>query len=211
MGIDRLQLSSWALLRSQQTGIAGSQSLASGGQLGASQAGARLLYNLNRQIAFAARMSSPVGKRGGEVAAGIRVHPLVSIPVWVTAERRQMVGRYGGGRNDFALFAEGGVYQMPLPWRFSLDSYFQGGIVGIKSHDPFFDGALTLTRPLFRNFSAGFGVWGGAQPGLSRLDVGPRVTMRVRKNLKVHLDWRQKLIGNARPGSGPALTLAGDF
>ena len=39
--LDRLQLSSWALLRNQQTGIAGSRSLASGGQLGASQAGAR--------------------------------------------------------------------------------------------------------------------------------------------------------------------------
>jgi hypothetical protein len=38
-----------------------------------------------------------------------------------------------------------------------------------------------------------------------------RVTMRVRKNVKLHLDWRQKLAGNARPGSGPALTLAGDF
>lgn len=81
MGIDRLQLSSWALLRSQQPGIAGSQSLASSGQLGASQAGARLLYNLNRQIAFAARISSPVGKRGGEVAAGVRFHPLVSLPI----------------------------------------------------------------------------------------------------------------------------------
>jgi hypothetical protein len=122
-----------------------------------------------------------------------------------------MIGRYGGGRNDFALFAEGGVYEMPLPWRFALDSYFQGGVVGVRTRDLFFDGAFTVTRPVYRNFSAGFGVWGGVQPGLARLDVGPRVTMRVRKNLKVHLDWRQKLVGNARPGSGPALTLAGDF
>jgi ribosomal protein L4 len=35
--------------------------------------------------------------------------------------------------------------------------------------------------------------------------------MRVRNNIKVHFDWRQKVAGNARPGSGPALTLAGDF
>lgn len=77
MGIDRLRLSSWALPRSQQAGIAGSQSLPSSGHLGASQTSARLLYNLNRQIAFAARISSPVGKRGGEVAAGVRYHPLV--------------------------------------------------------------------------------------------------------------------------------------
>lgn len=210
-GIDRWQLSTWALLRSEQTDVAGSQSLASIGQLGASQAGARLVYGINRQIALAARVSTPVGKRGGEVAAGVRIHPLVNIPVWFTAERRQAIGQYGGGRNDFALFVEGGLYQQPLPWRFLLDTYFEGGVVGIKSHDLFVDGALTVTHPVFRNFSAGLGVWGGAQPGLSRLDFGPRVTMRVRKNIKVHLDWRQKLVGNARPGSGPALTLAGDF
>ena len=72
-------------------------------------------------------------------------------------------------------------------------------------------GALTVTRPVYRNFSFGLGVWGGAQPGLSRLDAGPRVTMQMRKNVKVHADWRQKLAGNARPGSGPALTLSGDF
>jgi hypothetical protein len=210
-GLDRLQLSSWALLRSQQTGIAGSRSLASDGQLGASQAGARLIYNFNRQLALTARLSSEVGRRGGEIAAGVRVRPLIGLPVWLTAERRQRIGRFGGGRSDFALFAEAGLYQRPLPWRLSLDSYLQGGIVGIKSRDLFVDGAMTVTRPVYRNFSFGFGIWGGAQPGLSRLDAGPRLTMQVRRNLKVHADWRQKLAGNARPGSGPALTLAGDF
>jgi hypothetical protein len=210
-GLDRLQLSSWALLRSQQTGIAGSQSLATGGQLGASQAGARLVYNFNRQLALTARASSEVGRRGGEVAAGVRVHPLVNIPLWLTAERRQAIGRYGGGRSAFALFLEGGIYEQPLPWRFSLNGYLQGGVVGLKSRDPFVDGGFAVTRPVYRQFSAGFGVWGGAQPGLYRVDAGPRLTMQVRRNVKVHLDWRQRVAGNARPGSGPALTLAGDF
>src|SRR5438270_456945 len=35
--------------------------------------------------------------------------------------------------------------------------------------------------------------------------------MRVRNNVRVHFDWRQRIVGNARPGSGPAVTLAGDF
>jgi hypothetical protein len=209
--LDRWQLSTWALLRSQQTGVAGSRSLAAGGQLGASQAGARLLYNLNRRIALALRTSSEVGRRGGEVAAGIRVQPLKGMPIWLNAERRLALGRYGGGRNAFAFFAEGGLYDRPLPWRLRLDTYLQGGVVGLKSRDLFVDGALTVTRPIKGRFSAGFGVWGGAQPGLYRVDAGPRVTMRVRRNVKVHVDWRQKLAGNARPGSGPALTLAGDF
>jgi hypothetical protein len=209
--IDRLQLSTWALLRGQQSAVAGSRSLATGGQLGASQAGARLVYNLDRRIALTARTSSEVGRRGGEVAGGVRVQPLSSIPVWLTAERRQAIGRYGGGRSAFALFLEGGLYQQPLPGRFSLDTYLQGGVVGLHSRDLFVDGGLTVTRPVYRQFSAGFGVWGGAQPSLYRIDAGPRLTMRVRSNVKVHVDWRQTLAGNALPGSGPVLTLAGDF
>jgi len=49
------------------------------------------------------------------------------------------------------------------------------------------------------------------QPGLYRVDAGPRVTMRVRPNVRVHFDWRQRLAGTAQPGSGPVVTLAGDF
>jgi hypothetical protein len=209
-GVDRLQLTAWALLRPQQSGVAGGRSLAAGGSLGGSQAGARLTYNVTRQIAANFRSSSDVGRRGGEVAAGVRVQPLLGIPVWLTAERRQRIGRFGGGRNAFALFLEG-VYDQSMPWRFTLDGYLQGGVVGLHSRDRFIDGGLTLTRPVYKRFSAGFGVWGGAQPGLYRVDAGPRVTMRVRNNIRVHFDWRQRLAGNAAPGSGPAITLAGDF
>ena len=208
--LDRIQLTAWALLRSRRE-MLGPNSLASSGTLGGSQAGARLSYHLSRQIAATLRTSSEVGRRGGEVAAGLRIQPVGGVPLWLTAERRQRLGRYGGGRNAFALFFEGGVYERPLPWRFSLDTYLQGGIVGFHSRDRFIDGGLTLTRPVYRQFSAGVGVWGGAQPGLYRVDAGPRVSMRVRNNVRVHLDWRQRLAGNAQPGSGPALTLAGDF
>jgi hypothetical protein len=209
--LDRVQLSMWAMLRSRQALVAGPTSLASGGTLGASQAGARLFYNVTPQLAAVLRTSSDVGRRGGEVAIGARVQPLRSIPVWITAERRQALGRYGGGRNAFALFAEGGLYDQPMPLGFFLDGYAQGGMVGLHRRDLFIDGAATFTRSVYRQFSAGFGVWGGAQPGLYRVDAGPRVTMKVRRNVKVHLDWRQRLAGNAEPGSGPALTLATDF
>ena len=209
--IDRVQLTTWAMLRPAQAGSTGSQSLAAGGSLGASQAGARLTYNFTRQIAASFRTSSDVGRRGGEVAGGIRVQPLLGIPVWLTAERRQRIGRLGDGRNAFAMFFESGLYDRPMPVGFRLDSYLQAGVVGWRTRDKFIDGGLTLTRPVYRQFSAGLGVWGGAQPGLYRVDAGPRVTMRVRGTMRVHFDWRQRLAGNARPGSGPAITLAGDF
>ena len=92
-----------------------------------------------------------------------------------------------------------------------LDSYLQSGLVGVRSRDWFVDGSATLTRPVWRNISAGLGMWGGAQPGLSRLDVGPRASMRVGRSMRVHLDYRAKLLGNAQPGSGPVVTIAGDF
>lgn len=210
-GIDRVQLTAWTLLRAQSAGIAGTQSLADGGSLGASQAGARLTYNFTRQVAATLRSTSAVGRRGGEIAAGVRIQPVAGIPLWIDAERRQRIGRYGGGRSAFALFFEAGVYERPMPLRFLLDGYLQGGVVGFHSRDRFIDGAVTLTRPVYKQFSAGIGVWGGAQPGVYRVDAGPRVTMRVRRNVKVHVDWRQRLAGNASPGSGPAITLAGDF
>ena len=61
--LDRMQLSTWALLRSQP----GTGSLASGGTLGGSQAGARLTYAFDPRIAASIRTSTPIGgsTRGG--------------------------------------------------------------------------------------------------------------------------------------------------
>ena len=207
--LDRMQLSTWALLRSQP----GTGSLASGGTLGGSQAGARLTYAFDPRIAASIRTSTPIGgsTRGGEVAAGIRLTPFPSIPVSITAERRQAIGRFSTGRSDFALFAEGGVYQQPLGWNLLLDGYAQAGVVGLQTRDVFADGGLAVSRPVWGRFSAGMGVWGGYQPGLYRVDAGPRLSMRVRPNVSLHLDWRQRLAGTAEPGSGPALTLGADF
>ncbi|MGH6659445.1 MAG: hypothetical protein ACREBM_07330, partial [Sphingomicrobium sp.] len=193
--IDRVQLTAWAMLRGRQGQASGPSGIAAGGTLGGSQAGARLTYNVTRQVAATMRTSSDVGRRGGEVAAGVRLQPVAGIPVWINAERRQRIGKSGGGRNAFALFLEGGVYDRPMPWRFRLDAYLQGGVVGFHKRDRFIDGAMILTRPLYRNFSAGFGVWGGAQPGIYRVDAGPRLSYRVRDNIRVHLDYRQRLAG----------------
>ena len=205
---DRLQLSTWAMLR----GTPGQAGLSGTGTLGGSQAGARLLWRFNPHLAASLRSSAPVNsQRGGEAALGIRYQPFASIPVAITAERRKAFGQYGVGRNAFALFAEGGLYGQSMPWSSSLDTYLQAGIVGAKSRDWFVDGQAAVTRPVYKNFSAGLGVWGGAQPGLSRLDIGPRASLRVGSRMRVHLDYRHKLIGNAEPGSGGVVTVAGDF
>ncbi|MCY7271210.1 MAG: hypothetical protein LH485_04035 [Sphingomonas bacterium] len=208
---DRLQLTAWALLRGTGRGTIPTTSLASGGTLGGSQAGARLTWRFNQAWAASIRSSSSGGGvRGAEVAGGIRWQPFQSIPIAFTAERREGLGRFGG-RSAFALFAEGGIYHRALFNKVYLDGYIQGGVVGFNNRDLFVDGGATLTRPIWRNISGGFGVWGAAQPGLYRLDAGPRISMQVRRGIKVHADYRQRLIGNAAPPSGPAITLAADF
>ncbi len=204
---DRLELTAWALLR----GSPGPGNLATGGTLGGSQVGARLTYKFSPSLAATLRSSSSVGGvRYAEVAAGVRYKPMAWLPVAVTFERRQALNEWGG-RNAFALFAEGGLYQTPVLGLANLDFYAQGGVVGLKSRDLFFDGAATLTRPVWKKWSAGFGVWGGAQPGLYRIDAGPRVSMDVGRGIRLHADYRQRLAGEAAPSSGPALTIAGDF
>jgi hypothetical protein len=206
--LDRIQMSTWALLR----GAPEPGALATGGTLGGSQAGARVLYAFNRWVAASLRTSSPLGgSRGAEVAGGIRVTPFRSIPVAFTAERRQSISPHGGGRSAFALFAETGLYHEPMPWEFTLDAYLQAGVVGLNSRDLFADGAFAFSRPVWGRVSAGFGVWGGVQPGVYRIDAGPRISVRVRDNIHAHVDWRQRVAGDAHPGSGPALTLAADF
>jgi hypothetical protein len=44
--------------------------------------------------------------------------------------------------------------------------------------------------------------------------VGPRLSIRLpgaARNLRVTADWRVRVAGDAAPGSGPALTIGGDF
>jgi hypothetical protein len=201
-----LSVSSWAMMRNQ----GGPDSLAGRGMLGGSEAGARLMWQFSPGLAATIRASAPVNsQRGAEAAFGVRYRPFQSMPVAVTLERRHAIKDYG--RNAFALFAEGGVYGRELPLQFSLDGYFQAGAVDFNNPDWFVDGQVAVSRPLWRNLSGGLGAWGGAQPGLNRLDVGPRLSLRVGQRMRAHLDYRLNVAGNSAPPSGAAVTLAGDF
>lgn len=205
-GLNRLSMSAWGTMRYK----AGSDSLANAGTLGGSQAGARVLWKYSPELALSVRASAPVNStRGAEGAVGIRYQPFASLPVAMTLERRHRFRDYG--QSAFALFAEGGVYGRPMPFQSTLDGYFQGGVVDFNDPDWFVDGQLAVTRPIWRNLSGGVGVWGGAQPGLNRFDAGPRLSLRLTPKIRAHFDYRYKVAGNAQPGSGAVMTLAGDF
>ena len=205
-GLDRMSLTGWATMRNK----GGPDSLAGGGTLGGSEAGSRLMWRFTPKLAATLRASAPINsQRGAEAALGLRYQPFEGWPVAMTLERRHGFRDYG--QSAFALFAEGGVYGRPMPWQSTLDGYFQAGIVDFNDPDWFVDGQAAVTRPIWRNLSAGFGVWGAAQPGLNRLDVGPRASLGLGRGMRAHLDYRLNVAGNAQPGSGTVVTLAGDF
>jgi hypothetical protein len=184
--------------------------------LGGSQAGARLSYRLNadplRPLSLSARLYAPLNRpRGGEASLGVEWKPLANVPVRLLAERRQSIEPEG--RSAFALTAHGGISDYKLR-AVRLDAYAQAGVVGARSRDPFVDGSLTAGIPLNQalRLQLGAGLWGAAQPGAARADIGPQLIWRPRgTQLRITADWRMRIAGDARPGSGPALTVATDF
>jgi hypothetical protein len=199
----------------------GSQSgvpLAGGGQLGGSQAGARIAYRLDEagRIAAAARFYVPADSlRGAEAAVGIDVRPLPDVPFRLSVERRIAIGR--DGRDAWSAYAAGGFFRGLGP-TLELDGYAQAGVVGAKAGDLFVDGAVRLARRFDiggnRAVLAGAGAWGAAQPGAARIDAGPRVALRLPAAgtaISIAGEWRARIAGDTRPRSGPALTVAADF
>jgi hypothetical protein len=201
--------SAWLLARGN-----GGAALAPGGTLGGSQAGARLLYRLGgdaaRPLSLSGRVYMPLRRtRGAEAALGLDWRPSAAVPIHLLIERRQRLGREG--RSAFSFTAHGGSSaDLGRGWR--LDGYAQAGIVGTRSRDAFVDGSARVSRP-FGPIEAGAAVWGAAQPGAARLDAGPHVTLPIRTRgtaLRLSAEYRFRITGDARPASGPALTLGVD-
>lgn len=203
--------SSWLVLRPGQ-GI-GSAPTAS--QLGGSQYGLRLRYGLGsgRHLAVYGRVAGPLQGRGAEAALGLEWQPGAA-PVRVAIEQRAGLDGMPGGQG---LGIVTGIDPRNLAG-FRLEAYGQAGLVVRRRSDPYADGALRITLPLATGRRAavtiGAGLWGAAQREAQRLDIGPTLvaTLPIGKaGARLALDWRQRVAGQARPGSGVALTLGSDF
>ncbi len=209
--------SSWALWRSGR----GTNPLARGGALGGSQAGFSARYRVMRsgglRLALAGRLSRPLETRNGsEAAIGLAARPAAAVPVELTLERR--IGLDSGGRNAWSLGLAGGVDRLRMPLDFELNAYGQAGIVGARRRDLYAEATLAVERPIVQagrsSLAIGGGSWASAQPGVARLDIGPQATLRVPAgdgSIRLAVGWRQRIAGNASPGSGPVVTLGTDF
>lgn len=207
----RFSGSFWALSRAGSGGA----SLANGGQLGGSQIGARLFYAPGpKALALTARASAPLAsRRGREVSAGIALRGKT---MGIIVEQRFALD--SGGRDAPAVTVYGGVSEVKLAKAIRLDGYAQAGLVGINHPQAFIDGAVRVETTLLEEgrsrLSAGIAISGGAQPGVSRLDVGPQIVARVPVGdtpVRISAEWRQRIAGNAAPDSGPAITVGFDF
>jgi hypothetical protein len=206
----RWSVSSWLIARSG-TGL-GTTPLSP--QLGGTQGGVRIDYALTRGIAATARVAAPAAGAGRELSLGVAWRP-AGVPLRFVAEQRLALDR---GRSGPALGVSGGVSDLVLPAGFRLEGYGQAGAILRDGVERYIDGSVRAARPVADlagiALDLGGGAWGGAQRGVARLDVGPSVGARIplgERRLRVSLDWRQRIAGNARPGSGPALTLGSDF
>ena len=216
-GGPRLGGSAWLLARGGPSGTL------SGGQLGASQAGLRLTYALGdaRRVALAARLAAPFAGRGREAALGVEWRP-TRLPVRLVVEQRFVLD---GGRGGPTIGVIGGYGPGEIMPGIRLETYGQAGAIargGVGSGggtvEGFVDAAARVTRPIGMvrgvRVDAGLGGWGSAQRGVARLDSGPTIGVAVPlagRSIRVAVDWRQRIAGTARPGSGLALSVGSDF
>jgi len=206
----------WMLWRPDVAG-----GLAQAPLLGGSQAGARIDYRVAEsglgRIGVYGRVSRALsGAPSEEAALGVALRP-GHAPVSVLAERRQRLGR--GGRDGFALFVAGGINPRELAPRLVAEGYAQAGLVGLPGLDGFADGKASLGYRLSSSRSPsrltlGASLSGGVQPGAGRLDIGPELGLRLPASataLRLSLEWRERVLGDARPARGPTITLVSDF
>ena len=203
----RLSGGTWLIARP-----AGGDSLAFG-QLGASQAGMRVTYAIGeaRRVALSARISAPLRGRGREAALGVDWRP-TRLPLQLLVEQRLPLD--GGKPRPAAQLIGGTVLRLPL--HFSAEGYAQAG--GVYRRGTFADGSARLSRALIARagytIDLGAGTWGAAQRAVARLDTGPTLGLTLPAQggtVRLAIDYRHRVFGRARPGSGPAVSLGSSF
>lgn len=223
-GGSRWSADGWLLLR-PDGGKAGKAGLgaAATATYGASQAGAVVRYRLapdsaHRPAAYLRASAALNGSRQKEAAFGASVRPLGGVPVVAAVEARVTDDRFGSRVRPVVL----AVTELPpfaLPAGLRGEAYAQAGYAGGKGATAFVDGQLRADRQMARVGHAevriGAGTWGGAQEDAARLDIGPSAMVSIpvadRASARMGFDWRFRIVGQAAPASGPALTLSAGF
>lgn len=207
-----------------------SDPLAASPVLGGGQAGVAAGYVLNPlaetrlsvigRVTAASRANGGLDNETAEAALGLRVQPFRGVPLAIDAERRIALGLIS--RNGWAARLSGGgtarVQLVGLPFR--IDGYGEAGAIGFRETALYAGGQARAGTPLLSlgqvTVDGGAGLWGAAQRDYgrtsSRLDLGPSAQFRIEPwPFRAQVDYRWQAAGNARPGSGAVITVAGEF
>ena len=219
--IKRWRVDGWSAWR-QGAGssfVVPGQPLAAG--YGGSQAGilARLTLGSSvlRPQAYLRAVWAPQRPRQGDLSLGVGLKPLERLPLRLQAEARitQSAG-VTAVRPSVLAVTELPVLNLPLGLQ--AEGYGQAGWIGGRHSTGFADGQVRVDRTVIADGDAkvrlGLGAWGGAQRFAERLDVGPTVTLDLRESAypaRLSVDYRYQVAGDARPGSGIAVTLSTGF
>jgi hypothetical protein len=204
--------SAWLVLRDGS----GAGSSFGGGQLGGAQAGVRITYAIDsaQRLAAVGRLTSPLHGVGREASVGVEWRP-TPLPIRFVIEHRFALD---GGKGGPAAGVIAGTGPAPMALGFDLETYGQAGVIRRDRAEPFAEGAARVTRPVTRaghlKLDLGIGTWGAAQRDAQRLDIGPSIGITLpigSRTIRAIGDWRQRIAGQASPGSGPTLTIGADF
>jgi hypothetical protein len=201
----RWQFGGFALLRDGGEAGPAATPVLGGGQLGGSIAFLPDPY-ARRPLALVLRgniAADPAGLRSETAQAAIGVRQALLPGVSISAERLVAIG--SATRSDWTLrLAAGGS-------RGRLSAYGEAGVLGSGEA---YAGAQATARLLrIGPVTLGAGSWASLQtgrPDVWRVDVGPAIAADL-KGIRVQADWRQRVAGNAAPGSGPAVTVSAGF
>ena len=219
----RWSLSAWSLYREGSQGAVAAVGVPS---YGASQAGAVLRFALAPKSGhvpelFARASHALVDHGETELALGLSARPLPAIPLRAHAELRATDAPAGRELRP-AAFATTELPEVDLPLGLKGSAYGQAGYVGGRFATGFVDGAARLEREVAAFDTGrsrakpriGAGLWGGAQRGAARLDIGPAASIAFEGGplpMRLSLDYRFRIAGDAEPGDGVAVTLSTGF
>lgn len=188
---------------------------------GASQAGALFRFDLTRSArrpqAYVRALHAPGRFRQTDLATGLGVRPLARVPLRLQAEARATASQ-DDVRLRPAVLAVSEFDPIGLPLGLRGEGYAQAGWVGGRQATAFVDGQARLDRQVVAagggTLRLGAGAWGGVQRAVGRLDIGPTATLDLRGGgipARLSVDYRHRVLGSARPGSGIAVTLSTGF
>ena len=153
---------------------------------------------------------------------GLSARPVTALPIRIATEIRATDSSFARDLRP-AAFAITELPPVSLPMDMAAEIFAAGGYVGGSANTGFAEGQATVTRRVSDfdlsalkgiNLSVGAGAWGGIQRSVHRVDVGP--TLRLDMALgdvpaRISVDYRERIDGEATPGSGFAATLSTQF